>query len=173
MKKTLTSMLVIAALSLTTGLALAQDAGTDRGAARGDCPGHHGRGRGHGPMSAEGMERRIAHMTERLSLDAHQVTLVREILTAARTEGEALRAAERSPERRAQFQALHARVEAQIDAILTDAQRTTLAAMRAERHERMEARRARRGERGEGARGEGARGGRGGRTAPAESSRGI
>lgn len=165
MKKTLTSMLVIAALSLTAGLAFAQDAGGDRSA---ECRGRHGRGHGHGPMSAEGMERRITHMTERLSLDAHQVTLVREIFTAARTEGEALRAAERSPERRAQFQALHQRVEAQIDAILTDAQRTTLAAMRASRHERMEARRARRGERGEGAREGGARRGRG-----AESSRGI
>lgn len=170
MKKTLTSMLVIAALSLTAGLAFAQDAGTERGADRSaECRGRHGRHGSHGPMSAEGMERRIAHMTERLSLDAHQVTLVREILTAARTEGEALRAAERSPERRAQFQALHQRVEAQIDAILTDAQRTTLATMRAARHERMEARRARRGERGEGEpRGE--RRGRGGR---AESSRGI
>jgi len=165
MKKTLTSMLVIAALSLTAGLAFAQDTGAEHRAERGaECRG--GR-HGHGPMSAERMERRITHMTERLSLDAHQVTLVREIFTAARTEGEAMRASERSPERRAQFQALMQRVETQIDAILNDAQRTTLAAMRATRREHMEARRARRGEgapRGE----RGERHGRG-----AETSRGI
>ena len=67
MKKTLTSMLVIAALSLTSGLAFAQESGASSAERGAECHGRHGRGHGHGPMSAEGMERRITHMTERLS----------------------------------------------------------------------------------------------------------
>lgn len=143
MKKSLIAILVLSSLSLAS-LALAQDGG---GAPRGDCRGgrgHHGR-----HFSPEAMERRLTHLTERLSLDEHQVTLVREIFVAARAEGEALRATERSPERRAAFHALMESVGTRIDAVLNETQRAQFAAMRAERRARHEGRRERREERRE------------------------
>jgi hypothetical protein len=146
MKKSLIAILVLSSLSLAS-LALAQEAGPAPGDCRGGR-GHHGR-----HFSPEAMERRLSHLTERLSLDEHQVTLVREIFASARTEAEALRTApgmaERSPERRAAFRALMESVGTRIDAVLNETQRAQFAAMRAERRARHSARRERREERRE------------------------
>lgn len=151
MKKSLVSMMLASVLSLGVlsvgGSAMAQSTP--------GAEGHRGHGRGHGrhgrggPFSPEAIEHRITRLTERLSLDAHQVILVREILASARTEAEALRAADRGPERRAQFRALMESTATRIDAILNETQRAQFTAMRAEMRERFEARRARRMERRE------------------------
>lgn len=135
MNKPLATLLVLTSLALGAGTAFAQETGgaPDRGA---EC--HHGRGgrMGRG-FTAEGMERRITHMTARLSLDTHQVALVREIFTSARTQAEALRAQAPSAERHAAFEALRTATEGRIDAILNDTQRAQLATMRAERQAHM------------------------------------
>ncbi len=135
MNKTLASMFVIAALSMGAAPAFAQSTTPAPDAA--GC--HHARGGG--PFSAEHMERRITHLTQRLSLDAHQVTLVRGILTSSRTQAEALRTGTPGPERRTQFHALMQSTRSQIDAVLNDAQRAQFAQMQTEMRGRMHGRR--------------------------------
>lgn len=133
---------VVAVLSMSLSAialpAFAQDAGRT----------HHGHHRGHGRFSPARMERHLERLTERLSLDEHQVTLVREIMAAARTEAEALRELPRGEARRDAGHALFESVAERIDAILTDTQRTSFAALRAEMRARHEERRARREARG-------------------------
>jgi protein CpxP len=168
MKKPLVSLMMIAALSLgalslAVGTASAQDAAPEGRGGRGHHGPHGGRGRHGGPFSPEAIEHRLTRLTERLSLDAHQVTLVREILTSARAEAETLRAGERGPERRAAFRALMESTATRIDAVLNETQRVQFAELRAHMHERREARREGRRE-GRHERGEGrpeARGDRG------------
>jgi periplasmic protein CpxP/Spy len=163
MKKPLVSLMMIAALSLGAlsfmGSASAQDAAPEGRGGRGHHGPHGGRGRHGGPFSPEAIEHRLTRLTERLSLDAHQVTLVREILTSARAEAETLRAGERGPERRAAFRALMESTATRIDAVLNETQRAQFAELRAHMHERREARREGRRGRGEGR--PGARGDRG------------
>lgn len=131
MKKTSLSIVLAAAL-VVPGFALASDAAADRGP------------RGHDP------ERRIVQRTAELELDAHQLARVREVMSAARAERDALRELPRSPERREQQRAIMARAHDRIDALLTPAQRAAVDARRAERAQRMEHRRARPGaQRGE------------------------
>jgi len=140
MNKTLASLLVLACLSIGAPV-LAQDVAPTPGA---EC--RHGRDGG--PFSPEHMERRITHMTERLSLDAHQVTMLREILTSARTQAETIRTGTPGPERRVQFHALMQSTHGRIDAILNDTQRAQFAALRSQMREHG---RGRRGHRGGGA----------------------
>lgn len=144
-KKTVLSVLMVAGLLFGgAGLAAAQ---RGDGAGRGHH-GHH-RGRGHF-FSEEAMERRLTHMTERLSLDAHQVGLVREILADARTRAMALReSTERGPARREQLRALMEETSGRIDAVLNETQRTEFAEMRGEMRARHAARRERREDRRE------------------------
>lgn len=132
---------LLVSMSLVVGLLIgAAEAGAQRGR------GHDGPG-----LLDEGaVERRLTRLTERLALDEHQVTLVREILNDARAQGLALRGgAERGPERRARFRALMEATAGRIDAVLNDAQRVEFAALREEMRARRAARRAHRaGERG-------------------------
>lgn len=154
-KKTVLSVLMVAGLLFGgAGLAAAQ-----RGDGAGRGHGHHGpgmRGRGHF-FSEEAMERRLTRMTERLSLDAHQVTLVQGILADARTRAVALReSTERGPARREAFHALMEETSGRIDAVLNETQRAEFAEMRSDMRARHAARRERREERREERRGRGA-----------------
>lgn len=138
MNKPLASLLTALTLSLAAP-AFAQTTAPDAPAA--EC--RHGRGHfAERMLSPEAMERRIARMTEHLSLDAHQVTELREILTASRTQAESLRTSTTTtgPARREAFRALMEQTRTRIDAILTDAQRAQFAQMRAQRRARFEAR---------------------------------
>ncbi len=129
------SVLFAAALAVPSvvqvGSAYAQDASPRDGAR---CPhGEHGRHgpHRHGPPDVEG---RVQHLTERLSLDANQARLVREIFEEERTEHEALRErarTEEGPSRRQAHRALMQRTMERIDAVLTPAQRATFEEMRA------------------------------------------
>lgn len=149
---------MLAALALALGSAapvLAQDPADAPSASSGEHGrghghgrhGHHGRGHGPGRFSPEAMEHRLERLTVELSLDEHQVTLVREIFAAARTEAQALRALPRGDARRDAGRALFESVAERIDAVLTDTQREAFARLRAEHSERREARRERREER--------------------------
>lgn len=129
---------------------------------RGELRERFGRRGEHGPLSAEGMERRLERLTERLSLDASQVTAVRAVLEDARTRAASLRGStERGPARREQMHALMEETAGRIEALLTDAQRTEFATIRAEMRARHDARREAREERGERGEGRGRREGRG------------
>ncbi len=132
MNKPLASLLVALTLALGAAPALAQDA----------TPAHPHHGHpGARPFSPEAMERRLAHLTERLALDAHQVTSVRQILEATRAQAEALRTTGTpGPERRQQFRALLESSREQIDAVLSEPQRAQFAAMIAERRARIRGR---------------------------------
>ncbi len=135
MNKPLASLLTALTLSLGGAPAFAQSTAPDAPPA--EC--HHGRGhRMERALSPEAMERRIAHMTEQLALDAHQVTQLREILTASRAQAESLRASTTTtgPARREAFHALMEQTRTRIDAILSDTQRARFAEMRAERRAR-------------------------------------
>lgn len=89
------------------------------------------------------LDRRVEHMTERLSLDARQQQQVRGILSGAAQQRRALmeqaRLDETSP--RDAMQALRERTQAQLSSVLTAEQRTQLEAMRAQRGERGHGRR--------------------------------
>ena len=129
-KHTFSSILIAFALTtLGAAPALAQAAGGAPGVEH-----RRGHGRHHGRLSPEHMERRLEHLTSALSLDEHQVVLLREIFDAARTEAEALRGTERGEGRREARHALIESVVQRIDAVLNDAQRETFARLRTERH---------------------------------------
>lgn len=154
MKKNSLSLLLAAALALpafalSAPIASAQDAGAPaaRAEREGACDhagrrGRHGHGRRH-----HDPERRIAHLTERLQLDANQVALVRQAMEQARTEHQALRGQPRSDATREQHRAIMERTHQRIDAILNPQQRATFEQMRAERRQRMERRMERREQR--------------------------
>jgi Spy/CpxP family protein refolding chaperone len=94
---------------------------------------------------AQRIERRVTHMTEKLSLSPAQASRVRSILEAAKTQRQALRnGSAAGDERRQAMRGLHDRTRAAIDAVLTPAQRTQAAEHRAARGERRH-----RGERGD------------------------
>lgn len=141
MNKSLATLLTALTLSLVAAPAFAQTTGAAPDAPSADC--HHGRGRfAERMLSPEAMERRITHMTERLSLDARQVTQLREILTASRAQAETLRTstATTGPARREAFHALMEQTRTRIDAILNDTQRAQFTQMREQRRARFEAR---------------------------------
>lgn len=160
-KNTLSSMLVaLAVTAVTAAPVMAQEAasaapgatadaerGRSHGRGRGHGRGPHGPGAGHGRFSVEAMEHRLERLTLELSLDEHQVVLVREIFTAARDEASAVRDLPRGEARRDARRAFMESVATRIDAILTDAQRETFARLRAEHRERRDERRERREER--------------------------
>jgi Spy/CpxP family protein refolding chaperone len=130
------SFLFAAALAVPSamqvGYAFAQDAAPERDGAR--CPHGEGHGRRHGPHGPRDIEGRVQHLTERLSLDANQSRLVREIFEEARAEHEALRArarTEEGPSRHQEHRALMRRTMERIDALLTPEQRETFEEMRA------------------------------------------
>lgn len=145
-------MVTFALTALAAPVALAQEAGGGPGVERSERGGrgHHGHGRGghgrhHGRFSPEAVEHRLERMRVELSLDEHQVALVREIFAAVRTEASALRDLPRGEARREARRALMEGVATRIDAILTDAQRETFARLRAEHRARREACRGARG----------------------------
>lgn len=84
--------------------------------------GHHGRGgpggrRGHGgPFSAEHIEHTVAMARAVLTLDDHQVSLVREALNNARTEAEQVRASLPARPEREEGQARQRPTEAEMQA---------------------------------------------------------
>jgi Spy/CpxP family protein refolding chaperone len=146
-KKQSISFLLAAALALP-GLAMAdlpsaaaQDAPAE---GRERCRGHRGHRGGHGDPAAR-IEHRIERLTARLGLDDNQQALVRQAFEQARAEHEALRAQERSPERREAHRAIMQRTMERIDSFLTPEQRATMEQMRAQMRERFEGRRGRRG----------------------------
>ena len=152
MNRTIQKLALAAALALplfaSAGLASAQSADAGAPAAEERCGGEHGR-RGHGDPAARG-ERRLQHMQQALSLDDAQVAQIRTIFQESRGQRGALRELSRE-ERHAAFAAMRAETVRRIDAVLTPAQRATLAQLRAQRGE----------ERGERGRGMGRRGGAG------------
>jgi Spy/CpxP family protein refolding chaperone len=121
------------------GTALAQDVAPPAA-----CPhGGHGDHRG-----ARSPEARLEHMTAVLGLDANQQQLVRQIFEANRPRFQEIRQMTDETARHAAMQQLRESTHAQIDAVLTPAQRATMERM-------IQFRRDHRGGRG----GRGARGG--------------
>ncbi|MBX3270898.1 MAG: hypothetical protein KF729_11600 [Sandaracinaceae bacterium] len=109
----------------------------------------------------EHLDRRVAHMTERLSLTPTQAQQVRNIFSQADAQRRAIfeqsRTDETSP--REALEALRTRTQAQLDAVLSAEQRSALGELRSQRGERGQ-----RGPRGGGEGGErGPRGPRGAR----------
>jgi hypothetical protein len=158
--KKMVPFLLAATLAVPT-LALAQQGPDGGGATSETClhrGGHgHGGGRGHGDPRAHA-ERRARMIVAILGLDAARAAQVQSILAESATEGEALRAAPRSDAVRERMRAIHDRATARIDAILTPAERTTMARVRAVHEEQRREHREHRGQRGQR--------GRGGETAP-------
>jgi hypothetical protein len=113
---------------------------------------------GRGGDPAQMIERRVARLTEMLSLSESQAASIGEILTEQHTRMEALRPRERPAQRpdsatiaqhRAQVLAIHEETETRIEGVLTAEQQATYAELRAARDAR-------------GGPGRGMRGGRGG-----------
>lgn len=83
------------------------------------------------------LDRRIARMTEKLSLSDTQATRIRAILEAAHTQRQALRnGSEPGAERREAMRALRERTKAAVGAVLTETQRQAFEAHRSERRGR-------------------------------------
>lgn len=150
--------LFLTVTSLTLGAPLLSSA--QEAPAQGHCE-HGGRGRHGGPGRGD-PEARLTRMQQHLNLDATQTASVRQIMTEARTQHEALRNERLTQdERRARHQAIMQASGQRIRAILRADQQTRFDAHVA----RMQARRA--------AHGEDRRGGRGHRsagTAPRQAS---
>jgi Spy/CpxP family protein refolding chaperone len=126
---------------LTAGLVLAPQAG-----AQSEQQGRPERGQRMDPQQR--LERRLSMMTEKLQLSQSQATQIREILTK---ENEQMRGlwekAQGGADReslRPQMQSIREGTEKQIDAVLTEQQRTTYRELR----EQMRKERGERGERG-------------------------
>lgn len=108
--------------------------------------GKHGRHGKRGPLTAEQREarlnKRMARLTEKLSLTPAQAPKVRQVLVDAQTERAALRKSlegqgrEARKAARPQMKALHQKTEAKLGAILTADQLATYQAMKAERGKR-------------------------------------
>lgn len=93
------------------------------------CPG----GGGGGDPAAH-VERRLQHLTQRLGLDARQVSRIRAIFQESVQRREAVRAMPRgSDERRQAKEDLRTWTHARIRAVLTPAQQATFDQLRAER----------------------------------------
>ena len=97
-------------------------------------------GRGERVDPAQRLERRVNMLTERLQLSTQQAAQVRQVLTQEQTQVQALRQkAEGGADReelRSEMQSIRQRTEQQIEAVLTEQQRTTYRALREQMRER-------------------------------------
>lgn len=107
------------------------------------CPGGGG-----GDPSAQ-VERRLQHLTQRLGLDARQVTRIRAVIEESAERREAVRSLPRGSEERRRARAdLQTWTHARIRALLTPAQQAAFDELRAERRRHHPDGRGRRGGRG-------------------------
>lgn len=140
MTQLLTKSLLAVSLVLGVGVASA--------AAQPDSP--RGRRSADAPAAHQRLERRLAAMTERLSLTPAQQVQVRAIMEQTRTQMQALGAAERGRGNRQARRRLRFTTEDQLHAVLSCEQREAYRLLRRERMSRRMQQRARNGRRGRG-----------------------